>query len=199
MAAAEDNRKQRSMLRVFVILSLVSVVIAGLAYGIVFARKQAQLNFQRQQAEWRQKSFDNVKQGDSRAWVMDSRLLPMLANDADCRQIVTSLDFTSTEIDPTDAQSVSQLKNVSSMTFYCTTGTKELLLAARTLPITDIYFEMPDLLQEEYLILKEFPQLTKVRFEHVMDDEWIERLESELPNVAVDAPFPRSKEPALAQ
>ncbi len=195
MTTAED-RKRRPMLRLVVILG---VVIAGLAYGIEFARRQAQLNFQLQQAEWRQKSFASVKHGDARAWVMDSKLLPMLANDLDCRRIVTSLDFTSTDIDPTDAGAVSQLENVSSMMFYCTTGTKALLLAARSLPITEIYFEMPDLTAESYLVLKDFPHLKKVRFEHVMEDEWIDRLQSELPDVIVDAPYPRSKEPGMAK
>jgi hypothetical protein len=54
---------------------------------------------------------------------------------------------------------------------------------------------MPDLLDKDYLILKDFPHLKKVHFEHVMEDEWLDRLKSELPNVDVDAPFPRSKEP----
>ncbi|QDU86796.1 hypothetical protein Pla175_01480 [Pirellulimonas nuda] len=85
------------------------------------------------------------------------------------------------------------------MTFYCTNGTKELLLAARSLPIDDLQFEMPDLLPEDFLILKEFPQLKKVRIEHMMEDEWIARLESELPNVVVEAPYPRSKEPGMAR
>lgn len=58
---------------------------------------------------------------------------------------------------------------------------------------------MPDLLEDDYLILQKFPQLTKVRFEHVMDDEWIKRLESKLPNVAIDAPVSRPKEPTMAQ
>ncbi len=138
---------------------------------------------------------DNVKSGNPRAWVMVSKLLPMLAGDPDCRRIVTSLEFTARHFDTTDAQSVSELKNVSSMMFYCTNGTKDLLHAARTLPvISEIYFEMPDMLPDDYMLLKEFPQLKKVRFEQVMDDEWIERLKSEMPSVLIDAPFPRSKE-----
>lgn len=81
------------------------------------------------------------------------------------------------------------------MTFYCTHGTKDVLVAARTLPITSIYFEMPDLSAESYLILRDYAQLKKIRLEQVVDDEWIERLRSELPNVIVEAPYLRSKEP----
>jgi hypothetical protein len=169
------------------------------AFGIAQLRQQARRNLERQQAESRQRCFDRVKQGGSLALVMDSKLLPMLANDSECKQIVTGLYFALTNIDAPDAKYVAQLQNVTSMTFYCTTGTKDLLLAARSLPITDIHFEMPDLTAESYLMLKDFPHLKKVGFEHVMDDEWIDRLKSELPEVIVDAPFPRSKEPGMAK
>ncbi|WP_145280340.1 hypothetical protein [Pirellulimonas nuda] len=199
MTAAEDNRKRSPMLRVVVVVSIVCIAIVGLTFAIKSARQQAHLHAQRQQAERRQKSFDLVKRGSTRASVMDSKLLPMLANDPDCRRRVTNVDFFMSDIDPADAPSVSKLKNVTSMTFYCTNGTKELLLAARSLPIDDLQFEMPDLLPEDFLILKEFPQLKKVRIEHMMEDEWIARLESELPNVVVEAPYPRSKEPGMAR
>lgn len=43
---------------------------------------------------WRQESFDSDKQGGTRARVMDTKLIPMLANDVDCRRIVTSVNFT---------------------------------------------------------------------------------------------------------
>ena len=100
-----------------------------------------------------------------------------------------------TTIDPADAQSVSQLNNVTSMTFYCTTGTRDLLLAARSLPITDLYFEGDDLPVDAYLMLKDFPHLREVRIERVLDGQWIERMRTEMPDVAVNAPFPRSQEP----
>jgi hypothetical protein len=193
MTEAEHDRKPRSIVRAAVFVGVACIVISGLAYAVTQMRNNAKLNLERQQAEWRQNLFDRVKQGNSSALVMDSKLLPMLANDADCRQIVTNLDFASTNIDPGDARFVAQLKNVTSITFYCTTGTKDLLSAAQQLPIDSLYFEMPDLPVEAYLMLKEFPQLKKVRFEHVMDDEWVERLESELPNAIVDAPYLKSK------
>jgi hypothetical protein len=198
MTAPDHKRNPNSLARSVGCLGAVCLLIAGVAFGISQLRQLATRNLVRQQAEWRQRAFDRVKQGDSSALVMDSKLLPMLANDSECKRIVTGLDFASTNIDASDAKYVGQLQNVTSMTFYCTTGTKDLLLAARSLPIADIHFEMPDLTAESYLILKDFPHLKKVRFEHVMDDEWIDRLRSELPDVIVDALFPRSKEPGMA-
>ena len=199
MIASGHERKRRSLVRPAGCFGACCLVVVGVVFGIAQLRQQARRNLARRQAEWRQRSFDRVKQGDSSALVMDSELLPMLANDSECKQIVTGLDFASTNIDASDAKYVAQLQNVTSMTFYCTTGTRDLLLTARSLPITDIHFEMPDLTAESYLVLKEFPHLKKVRFEHVMDDEWIERLQSELPDVIVDAPFPRSKERGVAK
>lgn len=170
------------------------MLVAALAFAIL---KLSEHNHQRQEAERLQKDFENVKQGESEPLVMQSKLLTLLANDLDCRQIVRGLDFAMTAIDPIDAKAVARLQNVSSMGFYCTTGTREVLLASSSLPITDLHFEMPDLEMEDYLLLKGLPQLKKVRFEHIMEDEWIERLKTELPNVVIDAPFPRSQEPEV--
>lgn len=190
-----EHMQPNSTNRVFGCLVIVAIIVGVFALGIIELRRQARLAFEQSKAQWRQKAFDSVKRGDSSALVMDSKLLPMLAMDAQCQKNVTRLDFASTEIDAADSSFVAQLPNVTSMSFYCTRGTQPLLIAARTLPITDLYFEMPDLPVESYLLLKEFPHLKKVRFEHVMDDEWIDRLESELPNVVIDAPYPRSQEP----
>lgn len=200
MTSTEPNPKtSKSLVRVFGCLGIIVSIGGVLGFGVIQLRQQARLSIERSREESRQKSFDSVKRGDSSALVMDSKLLPMLANDAECRKIVTRLDFASTEIAVSDASFVSELPNVSSMTFYCTRGTKDLLLAARTLPVTDLYFEMPDLSPESYLMLKDFPHLRKVQFEHVMDDKWIDRLKSELPNVMIDAPFPHSREPGFGK
>jgi hypothetical protein len=199
MSVAVPEHKPNSFRRVIGCLGFIAIIVGVLAFGIAQLRQQARLSLEQSRQERLQKSFDSVKQGGSSALVTNSKLLPMLANDTDCKKTVTRLDFASTEIDASDALYVAELLNVTSITFYCTRGTKDLLVVAQTLPITDLYFEMADLPEESYLMLKDFPHLKKVRFEHVMDDQWIERLESELPNVKVDAPFPRSQEPGFAK
>jgi hypothetical protein len=170
--------------------------VTFLVFGVSHLREQGRLSRERTWQEYREREFARVKQGESRAWVMDSRLLPMLANDDECKRVVTHLDFASTDIDASDAASVSKLVNVTSMTFYCTRGTRDLLLAARSLPITDLYIKMGDRSPDSYLILKEFPQLKRIRIEHVVEDDWLAQLQSELPGVVVDAPYPKSKESA---
>jgi|GEM_PF-3022541 len=193
----ENNRKV--LARLVLCVSLFCIVVAALIFAVLRIQHVANRNLDRRQAESQQREFDRVKQGDSSALVMDSKLLSMLANDAECRQIVTSLIFASTNIDASDAKYVAELHKVTSMTFYCTRGTRELLLAARSLPIAEIYFEGPDLTDESYLILKDFPQLKKVQFEQIMEGEWIDRLKSELPHVIFEAPFPLSEEQGMAK
>ena len=178
-------------------LGAAAIIIAVLVSGVSHCRRQIGLSREATRQAYRQQAFDAVKQGRSWALVMDSKLLPMLANDEACRRILTHLDFVATKIAASDAVYVSQLANVASMTFYCTSGTNDLLMSARSLPITDLSFEMVDLPSEQYLILKEFPKLERVQFEHVMDVQWMVRLKSELPGVIVDVPFPRSNEPCI--
>lgn len=156
-----EHKRRSSLFRVFGCLVIVAIVVGVIAFGIIELRRQARLSLERSKAQWRQKAFDSVKQGDSSALVMDSKLLPMLATDAQCQKNVTRLDFALTELDAVDSSFVAELPNVTSMSFYCTRGTQPLLIAARTLPITYLYFEMPDLPVESYLLLKEFPHLKK--------------------------------------
>lgn len=185
----KQERKSTPLRGLFGCLGVIAILGCGLVWGVNYVREQARLSHERSMKEFRERTFRAVKQGRSAASIMDSKLLPMLAQDADCRSIVTRLDFFSTTIDPSDTAFVGELSNVTSMSFYCTSGTKELLIAAEKLPITELYFEFTDLSDESFLILKRFPQLKQVRIEHIVKDWWIESLRSELPNVNVEAPY----------
>ncbi len=173
---------------------LCMILISAAALAFAVHNYQSGRQWERTRLEARQKQFNAVKQGDTSALVVDSRLLPMLADDADCRRLLTSLTFATTEIDSVDALQVAKLANVTSMTFYCTKGTKDLLLAARSLPLTELSFEGPDLKPDSYLMLKHFPHLKRVRFEQVMDDALIDRLKMEMPGVTIDVPHPASEQ-----
>ena len=184
----KQERKSNSLPNLLGCLGVIAMLGCGLAWGVNYVRERARLSHERSMKEFRESTFQAVKQGRSAAYIMDSKLLPMLAEDADCRSIVTRLDFFSMTIDPSDAVFVRELSNVTSMTFYCTRGTEELLIAAEKLPITELYFELTDLSDESFMILKRFPQLKQVRIEHVVKDSWIDSLRSELPNVNFEAP-----------
>ncbi len=186
-----DNRRA--------ILGAVATVIAICVLGILYSTRESQRVVEQKAQERMQQIVDRVRQGDSSALILESRMLRLLANDSDCKRIVTRLDFASTEIDPEDAKYVSALQGVSSIGFYCTKGTSKVLAAARSLPIRELYFEMPDLSPKDYAVLADFPNLEKIHFEHIVENEWIEELRSALPGVTIEAPFLRSKEQTNSQ
>jgi hypothetical protein len=107
MPEPTDDRKPKSWVLALAVLGIGCVLVAGLVFG---ALKLSQLHHQRQEAERLQKAFESVKQGESEPLVMQSKLLTLLANDLDCRQIVRGLDFAMTAIDPIDAKAVARLQ-----------------------------------------------------------------------------------------
>lgn len=176
------------------VLWLCMILLSAGAFAVAVQNYQSGRQLERTRLEARQREFDAAKNGDTSALVMDSGLIPMLAEDADCRRSLTSLTFAATDIDAAHAPHVAKLTNVTSMTFYCTKGTKDLLLAARTLPVSELSFEGDDLQPESYLMLRDFSQLKRVRFEQVMDDALIDRLKMEMPGVTIDAPHSASEQ-----
>lgn len=178
-------------------LVALSAFVGLLVVGIAYLRQQQRLSFERQKAEWRQAAFDRVKNGDHRVSVMNSKLLPMLAHDADCIANLKELNFSMTEITPEDARLVSQLTNVQTLSFYDTQGADLVLENARDLPITKMRFEMDRLSKNSLRRLSEFPGLTDVHFEHVMFPNEIAILETLPPRITVHVPYPAEDEPGL--
>ena len=110
MTETNDSQSQSRASRSCVPALVVMATIAGLlVVGIQYLREQQRLSFERQKAERRQRSFDRVKNGDHRASIVDSKLLPMLANDAACVSNLNELDFDMTAITHEDARYVSRL------------------------------------------------------------------------------------------
>lgn len=142
-------------------------------------------DFYRGHPEYRLEQFQAVKEGKSDALVLDSALLPMLAEDSVCRNRIRGLTFDSTEIAPDDALSVSQFANLQRITFYCTSGTRDVLIAARGLPVQDVFFELGDLRSDDHQLLRDLPQLKSVHFEPALTVEEAEKLRRLLPDVDV--------------
>ncbi len=113
MTAAERQQKTNLLLRVAGCLCVTVAVAALVVIGISHLRQQERLSRDKMWQEYRQNEFLSVKRGNSRPYVMDSKLLPMLANDDDCIRVVTHLDFASTDMDASDAASVSKLVAVA--------------------------------------------------------------------------------------
>lgn len=175
---------------------VVSLAFVGLlVIGMPFLRENQRLTFERQRTQWRQDSFDRVKRGDHQVLIMDSKLLPMLANDADCVTNLNGLSFSMTQITVEDARFVSQLSNVQTLSFYDTRGADLVLENARNLPIAQMGFDMSRLSKDSLRTLSEFPNLSKARFGYVMYPSEIAILETLPPRITVHIPYPAENEP----
>jgi hypothetical protein len=182
-----------------VALIALSVFVGFLVVGIPYLREQQKISFERQKAEWRQDAFERVKNGDTRVSIMDSKLLPKLARDADCVANLTELSFSMTEITADDAAFIAQLKNVHSLYFYDTHGAERVLENSRDLPIKKLGFEMDRLSKDSLRKLPEFPELREVYFEHVMYPNEIAILETYPPRINVRIPYPAENEPGFKE
>lgn len=176
-------------------LTILILLAIGLPLGISYLRRQARLNLERQRAEWRQKCFDDVKNGDTQAMVMDSLLLPMLAQDPECVANVRSLYFSMVNIDSTVAQNVASLTNVEDIGFYDTSGADIVLRHARRLPIESLFFEVSHVSHDSLRALSEFPKLKKVHFEQVMAPDEIAILKALPSGIVVEVPYLSENEP----
>jgi len=189
---AKSNLLSRNCLIFLVILILVAI---ALPLGISYLREQSRLELERLRAEWRQKWFDHVKKGHTQATVMDSLLLPMLANDPECVAKVQSLYFSMVNVDPEDAKNVARLTNVQDIGFYDTSGADVVLKHARGLPISSLFFEGSHLSHDSLRALSEFPKLKKVHFEHVMPLDEVAILKALPSRIFVEIPYPSESEP----
>ena len=93
MINADNQRKPNTLRRPVFFFAFVVAVAAISFTTFTQLRYRARLAQKLRSQEWQQKSIDAVKKGNPTAWVMDSKVLPMLANDSECKQIVTSLDL----------------------------------------------------------------------------------------------------------
>lgn len=200
MTETNDRQSKLPVSRGCAAALVVMTAIAGLlVVGIPHLREQQRLSFERQKAEWRQQEFDRVKNGDHRAAIMDSKLLSMLARDADCIANLNELNFSMTQVTRDDAKFVSQFKNVQTLSFYDTHSAELILEHARDLPITEMRFEMARLSKDALRSLTDFPHLTKVRFGHVMYPNEIAVIKSLPERIAVHIPYPAENEPGFKE
>ena len=135
-----------------------------LPVGMLYLRHQSRLGAEQRRADLRQKWFHDVKNGSHLVSVLDSRLLPMLASDADCVAVLDQLSFAMVDVAPEDAEHIAQLINVRHISFYDTRGADYVLLHARGLAIETLSFDKTRLSDDSLRGLAGFPRLTKVRF-----------------------------------
>ena len=167
-------------------LTAIVALTVLLPLAILYSRQHARLESERQRAEWRQKWFSTVKQGDHKVSVLDAQLLPMLAEDNDCVKNLKELCFAMVEITPEHAAHVSRLANLRSIHFYDTRGADYVLAHSRNLPIEELSFDSTPVSHDSLRIVTELPCLKKLYFGYELGPDELVILQALPPGVAVE-------------
>ena len=126
---------------------------------------------------------------------MDSRLLPMLANDPECVANTRTLCFSMVRIAPEDARYVARLANVKDIVFYDCTSADAVLEHACSLPIESLFFEGASVSPDSLRNLSNFPKLTNVHFEWELHPDDIVILKTLPSHITVEFPPPTENAP----
>ena len=180
-----------------VIAIIVAVFIVGalivLAY---FAIQRRDAEFARQRQERRLRAVEAVRAGRTLVSVNDGELLALLADDAECVKTVKFIYFSMADLSDPRFGRLNEFPNLKEVGFYdCSNADAVLTVAKKMNSVESLFFEVTAISDSSLEAIAEFPNLEKVHFEQVVPDETIKRLNSLLPNVNVETPFPASKEP----
>ncbi len=169
-------------------------LLAVSALLFTYLQNRAKLAFEEKKAEWRQKEFDAVRNGQTHAWVLDPLLLPMLANDSVCVKNLESIFF-SIDFTPEMAVEIAKLKNLKEISFYGGLGVEQAVAGAAKIPVESVGFDT--VIVDEALIrqLATFPNLKEVQLVEELDPERRELFESHLPGVRIVTPSSATREP----
>lgn len=149
------------------IVAVVFILVSALLFA---ARTYMQDPVERDRVERLHTEFDRIKAGGHSAYVFDSRLLPLLAGDADCLKNLTSLYFSMFDVRERDIKSIALMSNVREITLYGTDGAEHVIVHALELPIETVNLEQITLPKRSLRLLTHFPNLKVVAFDHVLDD-----------------------------
>ena len=179
------------------------VVLALLAVGalvyIPWRRQQVRSEIETAQQILRQQEVDRVRQGARTVTLMDSRLLPMLADDTMCVNHLNELSVAMTDIPADDAVSIVKFVNLESLSCYDVRGVDSLVEHAAELSIKTMSFQATRLSKESLKRLANFPALKKVHFGYVIFPNEMAVL-AELPkHIVVEAPYLAENEPGFQQ
>ena len=190
----EPTKKPKSAVSGCVVA--VTALLALLIPVGYYSARRSQAELERKQQERRQRIVADVKSGRSDVMIWDAELLEMLVDDPQCVQTVTSIHFFMADLGDPRFRRVREFENVNTIGFYeCGNADNVMVVAKDMASIESLFFEVTRISDGSLRSLPAFPNLKKVRLEQVVADETIDELNRLLPNVAVEAPFPASKEP----
>lgn len=165
------------------------VFVAGLVGFVVLYIKSEQAAAARQRAASRASIVASVKSGRSETHIWDLEVLPLLADDADCRANLTSVWFDMTFVDdPADPRldRIGELTKLQTIGFYDCRDTDRILWAAKDLPaLESLTFRGAAISERGTQALSAMPNLKNLDFQQIMSQPDIDRLRELLPNVEI--------------
>lgn len=185
MAAKDDSdvSTRSCLVMAGVLLAIVGLMIGGI---YLLAQRDRAEAAKRRAAELAE-DFENAR-GDAEVHVfLDPTLLVMLADDPDSVKILTELDLSMVDFRDRDMAAVSKLSNVKRVYAYSCHGIENLLSAMQGLPaVEELHFDTTLLSDEGIKLLATFPNLKKVRFNYVAEQERVDLLKSTIPHVPLE-------------
>ncbi|QDU57092.1 hypothetical protein [Aeoliella mucimassa] len=160
-----------------------------LVFGVMLLRERSLRAIEADQraraAKYATSAVAHAKESGN-TYVFYWEMLTALAADEECREKVTSLEFSLGREpfdEPFDYSVIRQLTNLKRIYFYCG-GSEQALKAAQGMEsIEEFSFELCGSSPEEIEMLATFPKLKKVSYSQVMRQSTIDHLKELLPGV----------------
>ena len=188
---ANDEPKTQSKRRHFGCLFLLGSAVAFALFSLYadyHVRIAVRAELERLLQEDREKQLAEVRAGYSVVNIDDAKMMQMLADDPACRENVTNICLTMTDLGDPQFRRVREFPNLKELSFYCCRNADNIMAAARDLSaIESLFFEGTSVSDETLRSFAESPNLKKLHFEQVMPDATIDELKRLFPDVEIEA------------
>ena len=123
--------------------------------------------------------------------IYDIELLEMLIKDPQCVENAIEIVFFMADLSDPRFLQVNQLSNLQDIGFIDCFHADKILPSLKQLDsLYSIYFEVSPISNDSIEFLAKIPNLKKVRFEQILPDETIQKLNQLLPHVTIELPLP---------
>jgi len=171
-------------------LAMAGVIIALpclMVGGVFILAQQEREELAKQRVAKLAKEFENVKRNRSVRVFWDPTLIVMLADDSESAQNLTEFELSMVDFRDQNMSAAKNLLNVKRIYAYSCHGIENLLSAMQGSPaIEELHFDTTSLSDEGVQLLATFPNLKRVRFNYVSEQERVDLLKSTIPHVTLE-------------
>lgn len=171
------------------LVSAIAYAIAGVLL-VVTLKHISDTNVRRSKQKRATDAVTKVKRGDRDVSIYQVETFVMLADDAECKDRVTSIAFWSCDLSDHRFHRVKELANVKNMHFYACQDVNKVLAAAADLESLEaLSFDTIRASDVSPDLLANLSGLSKLHFDSV-SGETIAELHERLPNVTIERQYP---------